>query len=100
MIPVYKPSIKRKEMDALLSTLVSDYQEVANDNNVFLKELSKILRFEPGALLRDYSTAIFISLQTLGLGFRLHCVLLVGRLLFSVQLRLKGGYRSVTSKDA
>jgi dTDP-4-amino-4,6-dideoxygalactose transaminase len=68
MIPVYKPSIKRKEMDALLSTLVSDYKEVANDNNDFLKALSKILKFEPGALLRDYSTAIFIALQTLGLG--------------------------------
>lgn len=68
MIPVYKPSIKRKEMDALLSTLVSDYKEVANDNNDFLKALSKLLDFEPGALLRDYSTAIYIALQALGLG--------------------------------
>jgi len=68
MIPVYKPSIKRKEMDALLSTLVSDYKEAGNDNNDFLKAFAKILDFEPGALLRDYSTAIFIALKTLGLG--------------------------------
>ena len=68
MIPVYKPSIKRKEMDALLSTLVSDYKEAANDNNDFLKSLAKYLQFEPGALVRDYSTAIYIALKTLGLG--------------------------------
>ena len=68
MIPVYKPSIKRKEMDALLSTLVSDYKEAANDNNEYLKALAEYLNLEPGALLRDYSTAIFIALKTLGLG--------------------------------
>lgn len=68
MIPVYKPSIKRKEMDALLSTLVSDYKEAANDNNDLLKSLAKYLQLEPGALLRDYSTAICIALKTLGLG--------------------------------
>lgn len=68
MIPVYKPSIKRKEMDALLSTLVSDYKEASNDNNDFLKALAKYLHFEPGALLRDYSTAINTSLKALGLG--------------------------------
>lgn len=67
MIPVYKPSIKRKEMDALLSALVSDYKEAGNDNNDFLKSLARILKFEPGALLRDYSTAIFIALKALGL---------------------------------
>ena len=68
MIPVYKPSIKRKEMDALLSTLVSDYIEAANNNNDFLKALAKYLNLEPGALLRDYSTAISIALTALGLG--------------------------------
>jgi dTDP-4-amino-4,6-dideoxygalactose transaminase len=68
MIPVYKPSIKRKEMDALLSTLVSDYIEAANNNNDFLKTLAKYLNFEPVALLRDYSTAISITLTSLGLG--------------------------------
>ena len=68
MIPVFKPSIKRKEMDALLSTLVSDYQEAANDNNDFLKALAKYLQFEPGAMVREYSTAIYIALKALGLG--------------------------------
>ncbi|MDA3940369.1 MAG: DegT/DnrJ/EryC1/StrS family aminotransferase [Spirochaetia bacterium] len=68
MIPVYKPSIKRKEMDALLSTLVSDYKEAVNDNHDFLKALAKYLSFEPGVLLRDYSTAIYVALKSLELG--------------------------------
>ncbi len=68
MIPIYKPSIKRKEMDALLSTLVSDYIDSKNDNSEFLKEISKFLRLEGGALLRDYSTAISIALDSLELG--------------------------------
>ncbi len=68
MIPVYKPSIKRKEMDALLSTLVSDYKEASNDNNDFLKTFAKYLNFEPGVLVRDYSTAISTALKAIGLG--------------------------------
>lgn len=68
MIPVFKPSIKRKEMDALLSTLVSDYKEAENNNNDFLKALAGYLQFEPGALLRDYSTAIHVALKAFGLG--------------------------------
>jgi perosamine synthetase len=68
MIPIYKPSIKRKEMDALLSTLVSDYIEAGNENIDFLKALSKFFSLEPGALLRDYSTAISIALKALDLG--------------------------------
>ncbi len=65
MIPLYKPLIKRKEMDALLSTLVSDYIESENENDDFLKSLSSYLKLEYGALLRDYSTAISIALKTL-----------------------------------
>ncbi len=68
MIPVFKPSIKRKEMDALLSTLVSDYKEAENNNNDLLKALAGYLKFEPGALLRDYSTAIHVALNAFGLG--------------------------------
>ena len=68
MIPVYKPSIKRKEMDALLSTLVTDYIDSANDNSEFLKVISKFLHLGGGALLRDYSTAISIALDALELG--------------------------------
>lgn len=67
MIPIYKPSIKRKEMDALLSTLVSDYIDSKNDNSEFLKAISKFLHLESGALLRDYSTAISIALDSLEL---------------------------------
>lgn len=65
MIPLYKPSIKRKEMDALLSTLVSDYIESENENDEFLKALSTYLKLEYGALLRDYSTAISTALKSL-----------------------------------
>ncbi|MCK5201995.1 MAG: DegT/DnrJ/EryC1/StrS aminotransferase family protein, partial [Spirochaetales bacterium] len=68
MIPIYKPSIKRKEMDALLSTLVSDYLDSKNDNSEFLKAISKFLHLEGGALLRDYSTAISVALDSLELG--------------------------------
>ena len=65
MIPLYKPLIKRKEMDALLSTLVSDYIESENGNEILLKALSDYLNLESGALLRDYSTAISIALNSL-----------------------------------
>ena len=65
MIPLYKPMIKRKEMDALLSTLVSDYIESENGNDELLKDLSSYLKLESGALLRDYSTAISIALKSL-----------------------------------
>ena len=67
MIPIYKPSIKRKEMDALLSTLVSDYIDSKNDNSEFLKAIANFLHLEGGALLRDYSTAISVSLDALEL---------------------------------
>lgn len=67
MIPIYKPSIKRQEMDALLSTLVSDYIDSKNENIEFLKAISKYLHVEDGAILRDYSTAISIALDSLGL---------------------------------
>ena len=55
-------------MDALLSTLVSDYLDSKNDNSEFLKAISKFLHLEGGALLRDYSTAISVALDSLELG--------------------------------
>ncbi len=67
MIPIYKPSIKRKEMDALLSTLVSDYIDSKNDSGEFIKALSLYLGLENGALLRDYSTAIETVLGSMNL---------------------------------
>ncbi len=51
----------------MLSTLVSDYVDYVNNSSEFLKALSRFLHTEGGALLRDYSTAIFAALDSLKL---------------------------------
>lgn len=67
MIPIYRPSIRRKEMDAVLSSMVADtlVDGIAGKN--FAKELAAALDADYAVLLREYERAISLALDALDL---------------------------------
>lgn len=67
MIPVFRPSIRRKEMDAVLSCLVSDSIGNGPVSKLFIRELSAFLDTDSGVLLREYERAIDLSIEALEL---------------------------------
>ena len=67
MIPVYRPSIRRKEMDAVLSCLVSDSIGNGPVAKQFIRDLSAFLDTDGGVLLREYERAIDLAIEALEL---------------------------------
>ena len=67
MIPVFKPSIRRKEMDAVLSCMISDNLWPGTICETFVKELSVYLGVAGGVAVREYPRAIEIALEALSL---------------------------------
>jgi dTDP-4-amino-4,6-dideoxygalactose transaminase len=66
-ISVFKPSIRRKEMDAVLQCLVSDSIGPGEVAKELVTGLSKYLSTSGGVALREYPRAITSSLKALGL---------------------------------
>ncbi len=67
MIPVFRPSIRRKEMDAVLSCLVSDSITNGPVAKQFVRDLSAFLETDGGVLLREYERAIDLAIEALEL---------------------------------
>ncbi|MFO7849774.1 MAG: DegT/DnrJ/EryC1/StrS family aminotransferase [Spirochaetia bacterium] len=67
MIPVFKPSIRRKEMDSVLSSLVSDQIGPNVIHRELVKELSGLVEASDGFALREYERAVFLALKALAL---------------------------------
>jgi perosamine synthetase len=67
MIPIYRPSIRRREMDAVLSSLVADNLTDGPVGREFLRALTTYLELDAGVLLREYERAIGLAIDALEL---------------------------------
>jgi dTDP-4-amino-4,6-dideoxygalactose transaminase len=67
MIPLYKPTIKRKDMDSVLTCMVSDRIDHGKITNDFLSELGAYLGSRGGAAFRDYGRAVETVLLEMGI---------------------------------
>lgn len=67
MIPAFKPSIKRKDMDSVLSCMVSDVLGPATLNERLLKVLCERTGATGGYALRDIPRALALVFRSLGL---------------------------------
>ena len=66
-ISVFKPSIKRRDMDAVLNCMVSDRIGFGKDASQLVKELSLYLGTAGGFAFREYYRALRAALLSLGL---------------------------------
>lgn len=66
-ISVFKPSIKRKEMDAVLNCMVSDRIGFGEAAELLVKELSACLGLKGGFAFKEYYRALKAALDALGL---------------------------------
>ena len=66
-VSVYKPVIKRKDMDAVLSTLVNESIGPGSEMRRFCLEMSKYIGIEKGTALRERPRALSIALKGLEL---------------------------------
>jgi dTDP-4-amino-4,6-dideoxygalactose transaminase len=66
-IPQYRPSIKRKDMDAVLSCMVADALGPGATAAEFAAQLAKQIRCAGGVALRDHARAIDLVLSVLAL---------------------------------
>lgn len=67
LLQVFKPFIRRADMDSVLSCLISDEIGPGRVLNELIKELTEYLNAKSGSLLRDYYRAISIALDVLKL---------------------------------
>ena len=67
LLPVFKPYIRRADMDSVLSCLISDEIGSGEISKELIAELCQFLTLSDGYLFRDYYRAISIALDTLGL---------------------------------
>jgi len=67
MIPIFRPSIRRREMDAVLSSLVADNLTDGPVGREFLRVLSSYLDVEGGVLLRELERALGLAVDALEL---------------------------------
>ncbi|MDR1025629.1 MAG: DegT/DnrJ/EryC1/StrS family aminotransferase [Treponema sp.] len=66
-IEVYSPTIRRKEMDAVLTALVEDKIGPGERGHVLIRNAREILRFDYCLALRSPAIALYIALKALGL---------------------------------
>lgn len=67
LVPVFKPYIRRADMDSVLSCLISDEIGPGIISNELVTELCYFLNLGDGYLFRDYYRAISIAIDTLEL---------------------------------
>ncbi len=67
LIPFFKPTLFRKDMDAVLQTMVDEKIGPGEKKRQYVKAFSSYLSLEGGAALRSYIDAIVLSLKSLGL---------------------------------
>lgn len=67
MIPLHKPSIKRKDMDSVLTCLVSDSLGPGALASELVGKIAEKLRLQGGVALRTYDDAIALAFRSLGL---------------------------------
>lgn len=66
-IPVFKPFIKRRDMDAVLTCLVSDSLGPGAEADNFVEELLAYTNLDAGLALREFPRGIELALRTLEL---------------------------------
>jgi dTDP-4-amino-4,6-dideoxygalactose transaminase len=66
-IEVYSPTIRRKEMDAVLTALVEDKIGPGERGHVLIRNAKEIFRFDYCLALRSPAIALYIALKALGL---------------------------------
>ncbi|HPX28898.1 MAG TPA: DegT/DnrJ/EryC1/StrS family aminotransferase, partial [Sphaerochaeta sp.] len=67
IIPFYKPTLRRKDMDAVLQTMVDERIGPGERKNLFLKEFCERVGFTEGVALRTIVDALTFSLKILDL---------------------------------
>ena len=67
LIPFYKPTLRRKDMDAVLQTMVDERIGPGERKNEFLKQFCTYIGAGEGIALRSYPDALRASLLTLSL---------------------------------
>ena len=75
IIPVFKPYINRKDMDSVLSCLVSEKLENSQISKQLCNEICKTIGADEGFLLKEYRRAIEIILRTIEAENRKHVIL-------------------------
>jgi len=66
-IPIFKPSIKRRDMHSVLSCLVTDKIGPSALADKLTETISSYFNFRGGLALREYSRALCLSVKALGL---------------------------------
>jgi len=67
IIPVFKPSINRKDMDSVLSCMVSDDIGPGSVSRQFIKSVAEYLHVSGGLAFREQSKALEIAVEALDL---------------------------------
>ena len=67
-ISFFKPSLFRKDMDAVLQTMVDEKIGPGEKKRVFVKSYADYIGLKDGVALRSYIDAIAIAMKSLGLG--------------------------------
>lgn len=65
-VPVFRPTIRRKDMDAVLTCMVSDSIGPGALSHQLAADIASYLGIEPGVCVRDYATAVDIALTAVG----------------------------------
>jgi perosamine synthetase len=66
-IPLFKPTLRRKDMDFVLSCMVSDFVGPGKYNSEFVASLAHYLQAAGGVALTDYYSALLLSFDILKL---------------------------------
>jgi len=66
-VPLYKPTIRRKDMDSVLTCLISDQIGPSLLSEELIHQVCALLNAAGGVALRDYGRAIELALDTLDL---------------------------------
>jgi perosamine synthetase len=64
-IPIFRPSVKRKELDSVLSTMVEDRLGHGTVAQTLVKEVGMYLGLDTGIALREYGRAIETAIECL-----------------------------------
>lgn len=66
-IPIVRPTIKRPDMDSVLTCLVSDQLKPGEQNRVLIEQILDLTGYEGGVALRDPQVAAELALASSGL---------------------------------
>lgn len=68
LIPFYKPTIRRKDMDAVLQTMVDERIGPGERSQEFLKQFCTLIGMKEGIALRSYVDALVSALKLCNIG--------------------------------